>query len=140
MNYNDIKRKVMPGDAISCKDKVWNTIKNWKVKEVLSQDVYKDEDAGKYGIDDKSYIDLEFKDTNGGYHHWKSNIDGGTVVYKEDVEKVVNAVIDKDFKKFFYGERLSIWEVTKAIQNEGFSQEDAYNSLLRCIGDLHWED
>lgn len=124
----------MPGDAISCKGK------SWKVKEVLSQDVYKDEDSGRYGIEDKSYIHIEFKDTNGGYHHWKSNIDSGTVIYKEEVEKVINGVIDKDFKKLFYEERLSIWEVTKAIQNEGFSQEDTYNSLLRCIGDLHWED
>lgn len=134
MNYNDIKRKVMPGDVISCKGN------SWRVKEVLSQDVYKDEDSGKYGIEDRSYIDLEFKDTNGGYHHWKSNIDSGTVLYKEEVERVFNDVIDKDFKKFFYGERLSIWEVTRAIQNEGFSKEDTYNSLLRCIGGLHWED
>lgn len=135
MNYNDIKRKVMPGDIIT-----FSTYKGWTVKEVLSQDVYRDEDAGKYGIDDKSYIDLEFIDTEGKYHHWKSNMDGGVLGYHEDIQKVINDVIDKDFKKFFYGERLSIWEVTKAIQNEGFSQEDAYNSLLRCIGDLHWED
>lgn len=134
MNYNDIKRKVMPGDVISCKGK------GWKVKEVLSQDVYKDEDAGKYGIEDRSYIDLEFTDINEGYHHWKSNIDSGTVLYKEEVERVFNDVIDKDFKKFFYGERLSIWEVTKVLQDKGFSQEDIYSSLLRCIGDLHWED
>ena len=140
MNYNDIKRKVMPGDSISCRDKVWNTIKNWKVKEILSQDVYRDEDAGKYGIEDKSYIHIEFKDTNEGYHYWKSNLDGGTVVYKEDLQKVINDVIDKDFKKFFYGERLSILEVTRVLKDEGFGQEEIFASLLRCIGGLHWED
>lgn len=135
MNYNDIKRKVMPGDIITS-----SKYKAWVVKEVLSQDVYKDEDAGKYGIDDKSYIDLEFIDTKGEYHHWKSNMDGGVLGYREDIQKAINDVIDRDFKKLFYEERFSIWEVTKVLQDKGFSQEDIYSSLLRCIGDLHWED
>ena len=135
MNYNDIKRKVMPGDIITS-----SNYKAWTVKEVLSQDVYRDEDAVKYDIDDKSYIDLEFIDTEGGYHHWRSDTDGGVLGYREDIQKAVNDVIDKDFKKFFYGERLSIWEVTEALKNKGFNQGEIFGSLLRCIGDLHWEE
>lgn len=35
---------------------------------------------------DKDYIDIEFEDEDGNYRSWKSDVDGGKVVYKESVE------------------------------------------------------
>ena len=29
--------------------------------------------------------DVEFVDTMNGYHHWKSNLDGGRIIWKEEV-------------------------------------------------------
>ena len=33
----------------------------------------------------KGVWDVEFIDTMNGYHHWKSDEDGGRVIYKEEV-------------------------------------------------------
>ena len=36
---------------------------------------------------DKDYIDIEFEDEDGNYRSWKSDVDGGRVVYKESLRK-----------------------------------------------------
>lgn len=70
------KRKLAEGDKVRCQGRTF------MVKEILSQDFYIcDWD------DARSYVDIEFKDERGGYHHWKSNLDGGEVLYK-DTNKV----------------------------------------------------
>lgn len=67
------KREAEVGDKVECKGM------SFTIKEILFQDCYNcDYD------DSRSYMDLEFKDLNGGYHHWKSHLDGGKIIYKED--------------------------------------------------------
>lgn len=70
-----IKREIIPGDVICALGH------RWTVKKILSQDCYVDKSC--FGGKDRSSIDIEFKDLNGVYHHWKSHLDGGIVVYKE---------------------------------------------------------
>lgn len=70
------KRRLREGDIIESRGV------RFKIKEILSQDFYIcDWD------DSRSYVDIEFKDINGGYHHWKSTQDGGKVIYVYGDEK-----------------------------------------------------
>lgn len=53
------------------------------------------------------YYDVEFKDTKGDYHHWKSYFDGGHIEYKnrQDMETRIHAII------FEHGnDDYGIWE------------------------------
>lgn len=54
--------KICVGDSISALGCTF------EVSEIIYQDCYK----GNY--------DVEFLDTHGGYHHWKSEFDGGYVI------------------------------------------------------------
>ena len=56
--------KIYVGDSISALGCTF------EVGEIIYQDCYK----GNY--------DVEFLDTHGGYHHWKSEFDGGYVIKK----------------------------------------------------------
>lgn len=79
MTQENILREVRVGDTIKVKSR------SYEVGEILSQDCHKDTDSVRYGIEDKSYIDLEFNDVKGKYHHWKSQLDGGYVLYKNSL-------------------------------------------------------
>lgn len=79
MTQENILREVRVGDTIKAKSH------SYEVSEILSQDCYKDTDSVGYGIEDRSYIDLEFNDVKGKYHHWKSQLDGGYVLYKNSL-------------------------------------------------------
>ena len=68
------RRKLKAGDTIICKG-----IKA-EIGEILFQDAYIED----WVSDNRKYIDIEFKDVNGRYRHWKSHLDGGTIQYKED--------------------------------------------------------
>lgn len=53
----------------------------YDVSKILFQDAYmwysnEDKDSNKK----VPTYDIEFLDSNGGYHHWKSNLDGGKVI------------------------------------------------------------
>lgn len=65
-------RDVERGDIINCKG--IRAI----VDEILFQDLYNSEDVSR------SYADIEFKDQNGKYRHWKSGLDGGYIEYYDD--------------------------------------------------------
>ena len=65
-------RDVERGDIIICK-----SIRAI-VDKILFQDLYNSEDITR------SYADIEFKDQNGNYHHWKSGLDGGYIDYYDD--------------------------------------------------------
>ena len=65
-------RDVERGDIINCKG--IRVI----VDEILFQDLYNSEDISR------SYADIEFKDQNGKYRHWKSGLDGGYIEYYDD--------------------------------------------------------
>lgn len=70
-------RKLQVGDAIECK--VGGSNIRYKIAEILFQDCYNcDWDESR------SYVDIEFKDEFGGYHHYKSHLDGGRVLYKKE--------------------------------------------------------
>ena len=55
-------KKIVKGDKITAFGYTF------EVDEVIYQDYY----MGNY--------DVEFLDTRGGYHHWKSEFDGGRVI------------------------------------------------------------
>lgn len=53
---------------ISVGDKISALGYTFEVGQIIYQDYY----AGNW--------DIEFLDTDGGYHHWKSEFDGGRVI------------------------------------------------------------
>jgi len=65
---------IQPGDVITALGH------SYTVSVVLFQDWYGDRSDAN-GTAWWGY-DIEFKDTNGNYHHWKQNEDGGDVVRK----------------------------------------------------------
>ena len=70
-------RNLEVGDSIECR--VGRATLRYKIAEILSQDCYNcDWDESR------SYVDIEFKDQHGGYHHYKSHLDGGRVLYRKD--------------------------------------------------------
>lgn len=46
--------------------------KTWEIKTIYDQDYWKG-----YGWR------IEFEDTNGGYHHWKQELDGGELLISQ---------------------------------------------------------
>jgi hypothetical protein len=65
-------REIRPGDFI------YALGYTFPVREVLYQDYYGD--RSKAGTSDCWGHDVEFKDVDGRYHHWKQNQDGGGVI------------------------------------------------------------
>lgn len=59
--------------------------KRYQVGKVLFCDAYNNE----YD-ESRSYCDCEFLDTSGGYHHWKSHLDGGRVIYFEEKDRFLS--------------------------------------------------
>lgn len=71
------ERELQPGDMIhACGISV-------TIEQVLFQDYYVDENPGQVGSN-RSYIDIEFLDTNNQYRHYKSHLDGGYWTYSEN--------------------------------------------------------
>ena len=70
-----MKRALEPGDKIKAKGIVAI------IDKITFQDFYIDECS--FSENDRSYIIIEFFDTNGIYRSWKSHVDGGTIIYKE---------------------------------------------------------
>ena len=70
----DDRKLIKPGDVITAYGY------KFQVRTVLYQDYYGDrKDAG---TSDCWGYDVEFKDTDGKYHHWKQNMDGGSLFRK----------------------------------------------------------
>lgn len=63
-------KKVEVGDKISCQGITCT------VGEIFYSDRYVEEKNGKYEV----FYDVEFKDTNNNYRHWKSYFDGGKLL------------------------------------------------------------
>lgn len=57
--------KICVGDSISALGYTF------EVNEIIYQDCF------------DGYYDVEFLDPSGGYHHWKSEFDGGHIIPKE---------------------------------------------------------
>lgn len=89
----DFERKLEPGDKIIVRGT------SVTIGDILDQ------------YFDKKFIDIEFKDDKGRYRTWKSDIDGGKVVYKES--KQVNEVAENEFEVVKYkGNQYGIWAKT----------------------------
>lgn len=56
--------------------------RQYQVGKVLSCDTYND-----FYDESQSYWDCKFFDTSGRYHHWKSYLDGGRVIYFDDGDR-----------------------------------------------------
>ena len=69
-----IERELRVGDRIRCQGL------ECKIAEILFQECY----SCNYDPNE-SYIDIEFKDPRGGYHRWKSYIDGGMYILQRGI-------------------------------------------------------
>lgn len=93
-----------------------------KIAEILSQDFYVDEFCEYDGTEDRSYIDLEFKDENGKYRHWKSHLDGGEVRYSEDGIETTK----------YPREAVGLYSVVyDMLKDSGFSCKDGFCSIIQ---------
>lgn len=90
-NAMKFERKLEVGDVIKCKG----------VKAEIGEILYQDAYFPDYLPEDRHYIDIEFKDTNGKYRHWKSHLDGGEVIYMVDsnIEPNIDKVISHSVLK-----------------------------------------
>lgn len=129
MRASEIKRKLEVGDTI-----VRGGTKQI-IGEILSQDYYKDEDAAKYGLKDKSYIEIEFKDTKGVYDSWKSNIDGGSIIYKNHNTKCKDKFSDMLFKQ-----GKTVGEINDVLIKEGYKRSEIYQCMVDVLGDMCFRD
>lgn len=133
MKASEIKRELEVGDII-VKDKMqWSSGETWVIGEILSQDYYKDEDAVKYDIEDKSYIEIEFKDKDGVYHSWKSNVDGGSVIY---INKNTRSRCNHIFRKMLLTQGKTIGEINDSLLKEGFKRSEIYQTMVDVMGDM----
>ncbi len=117
--------KLKVGDTIAVKGR------SYEIEEIYSQDFYDDIDSRKYNLPDKSYIDIEFKDTKGKYHHWKSNVDGGHVIYADSGFQMFS-------KYFLTGDNTLKDTVLKMLESKE-SVQDILNVIMNTIGDTMWE-
>ena len=65
-------------DRVKVGDKICVKRFTFEVAEIISQDVWTDWENGEESKIPTYY--LEFFDPKGGYHYWKSNIDGGYII------------------------------------------------------------
>lgn len=77
-------RDLEPGDSIASQGM------RFEIKEILFQDCYNCE-----WDESRSYVDIEFKDPNGGYHHCKSNLDGGQVIWNRKTSVTLSSILSK---------------------------------------------
>lgn len=63
-------RKAKEGDIINCQGITCT------IGEIFYNDRYVEEKDGEYQV----FYDIEFKDTDGHYRHWKSYFDGGNLL------------------------------------------------------------
>lgn len=117
--------KLKVGDTIVVKGR------SYEIGEIYEQDFYDDADSRKYNLSDKSYIDIEFKDTKGKYHHWKSNIDGGHVIYADSGVQMFS-------KYFLTGDNTLNDTVLRMLESKQRVQ-DVLNVIMNTIGDTMWE-
>ena len=129
----NMKRKLEVGDFIK--------VRGIKVEigEILYQYFYKDEynhtNSTIEGISDRSYIDIEFKDSNGNYRHWKSHLDGGEFEYKGGGTKPPA----KDmFIKLFVERGMTLQDTWSLMGSRGYSQTDISVAVLAVIGSCTW--
>lgn len=122
----DMIRELQSGDYIVCKGK------RIIIGEILHQDFYKDNAC--YNNEDRSYIDIEFRDLSGAYHHWRSNLDGGGFGYAKKDDAITR------FKELFLNGNKTVREVWEDLQTEGFSYQDRVVAMLKVLGDCVWED
>lgn len=107
-------RDLMIGDRIDCKGA------SRTVLRMLHQEVYSD---GVY--------DVEFLDGLGRYCHWKSNVDGGNVVYRDGIfEK--DGTLEFCSRKFEL-EKFASGEVYEIPVNSAALNSDVSRAILNCI-------
>lgn len=117
--------KLKVGDSIVVRGK------SYEIAEIYEQDYYDDVDSRKYELPDRSYIDIEFKDTKGKYHHWKSNIDGGHVIYADSGVQL--------FSKYFLTGENTLNDTVLRMLEFKQSVQDVLNVIMSTIGDTMWE-
>ena len=75
------------GKIIRKELEVGDTIKalghTFKINKILNQDYFDHDDFGN-----PDYFDVEFKDPNDGYHHYKSQFDKGIIIPERTCEYV----------------------------------------------------
>ena len=86
----NIRKELAVGDSIKCKGVIAT------IKEIISQDAYISRDDAS-----KSEISIEFVDTKLNYRSWKSNIDGGTVLYSSYKKNSVSNALNKGLGEYY---------------------------------------
>lgn len=137
---------------------------SYKIRKIYEQDFYDDADSRKYNLPDKSYIDIEFKDNKGKYHRWRSNVDGGKIIYAGTGIRMFSEyksssftyywkfnpdggrVIEDDtgslmFSKYFLTGNHSLKEVVLKMQKDDkIDARCVLHAVIETIGDTAWED
>lgn len=133
--YKVMKEELKVGDYIICKgSKV-------KIGQILYQDFY----PHPYNPE-RSYIDIEFRDTKGKYRHWKSDQDGGTIEYADpkcgntEYADPKGAIMDKiknsNILDALLIERgLTVGATFNYLKGKGYAEEVVYSVLIDYLKD-----
>ena len=123
--YKVMKEELKVGDYIICKG---NKV---KIGEVLSQDFYL-----SYYNPERSYIDIEFRDTKGKYRHWKSTQDGGTIEYADPKGDIVDEIKNSNILDALLIERgLTVGDTFNYLKGKGYAEEVLYSVLIDYLKD-----
>lgn len=123
--YKAMKEELKVGDYIICKgSKV-------KIGEILSQDFYP-----CYYTPERSYIDIEFRDTKGKYRHWKSTQDGGTIEYADPQGVTLNEIKNSNILNDLLVERgFTVGETVSFLKGKGYTEDIIYSVLIDYLKD-----
>lgn len=107
-------RKILPGDRITVHGPFSWADSTYTVGTILYQDWYGD--RVQAGASDCWGYDIEFKDDNGRYHHWKQNQDHG-IVERKSGQYWLPVSDDGCLRR---GDKITIWW-TDADGNDGYA-------------------
>lgn len=98
--------------------------------------------------EDKTYIDIEFTDTYGNYRHWKSELDGGLIIFMESEEEKAGKLkgLRDEFIKLCKNTGETILSARDDLmvyameQGISLTNNQANAIVISVIGNMTWEE